>query len=210
MPFKPTAPPPAGFQPWGPSTGSPGKLVALPTPARDPRNVHDVQELLSEARDTAAAEAREELEAEIVQLRELAATVGPLIEELEALRATTLQRSCEDIADVVRTFAQRVVGDALAIHPEALSTLVKDAIEQLPAHDEITITVAAEASEALVRALPAELRDRVVVDPSISAGAVVRTRHAALDATLDTAMQGLESALQEWLAAQWWVEGDAG
>lgn len=207
MPFEPTSPS-SGFRPLMPTGDGAPTLIALPSPIPDARDVGDVQQLLADARDEAAAEAREELEAEVVQLRELAESIGPLVEELEGLRRTILQRASEDIADVVRTFAGRVVGDALAMHPEALSTLVQDAIEQLPARDEISIAVSAESSEALVRALPPELRDRVTVDPSIAAGALVKTRNAALDATLDAALQGLEAALQEWLSAQWWVEGD--
>lgn len=208
MAFKPTTPPSSGFQPLVPSQVGGPTLFALPQPEPDPSNVDDVQQLLSEAREEAADEARGEADAELAQLRELVQTVGPLIEELEGLRKEMLQRTAEDIAEVVRTFAGRVVGDALALHPEALSRLVKDAIEQLPVRDEISISVSADASEALVRALPADLRDRVTVDASIRAGALVRSRHAALDATLDTALEGLEHALQEWLSAQWWVEGD--
>lgn len=209
MPFEPSNPRgEVAFQPLVSSASGTPTLMALPRPARDPGDVRDVQQLLEEAREEAAAEARASMEAELVQLREVAETVGPLIEELEGLRHTILQRSSEDIADVVRTFSRRVVGDALAMHPEALPKLVQDAIEQLPARDEITIAVSAESSEALVRALPQDLRERVTVDPAINAGAVVRTRNAALDATLETALNGLEEALQEWLSSQWWVEGD--
>lgn len=207
MPFRPLTPDGAPFHGWGvPRPEAQPNLRELPPP--DPGAAEDLDTLLEQAREAGAAEARAEVELELTQLREAMATLGPILEEVAGLRRRTLVGLAEDVADVVRLFAHRVVADALAMHPEALPALVRDAVSQLPESEEITIAVAPQSAESLSRALEPRLRDHIVVDPEITAGAVVRTRYASLDTTLQTAEKGLESALQEWLSEQWWVDGE--
>ena len=208
MPFKSMVPT-GSFQSWAsPNDPERPSLQEVPQPDRAPTSMEELQTLLDEAKEEGAEEAKAEVGVELAQLREVIETLEPALKELEALRHGTLVRAAEDIADVVKLFASRVVGDALAIHPDALPRLVRDAIDQLPEREQVTIEVSPAASEKLSRTLPQELRDRIVVMPEITAGAVVRTRNASLDATLKTAEQALESAVQEWLAEQWWVDGD--
>ena len=208
MPFKPHGRPPSGFRSWATGDAKP-QLSQVPDRAPDPKRVDDLQDMLTEAREAGAGDARAELEAELVQLREIVESVGPLVDELEGMRKQALTDAADTIAQVVRLFARRVVGDALAMNPDALTSLVKEAIAQLPDHDDLEIAVSAQDSDTLSRTLPAHLRERVVVQPDIERGVVVRTKNASLDATLATAERGLDAAVQEWLAEQWWADGES-
>ncbi|MBX2801959.1 MAG: flagellar assembly protein FliH [Myxococcales bacterium] len=209
MAFRPMDTESGEFRPLTPSDRSPPRISAVPDRAGpDLDDMEELQGLIREAREQGAAEARAEMEAELVQLREALDALGPTLEDLAAMRRRTLSQSAEDVADLVRLFASRVVHDALAHNPDALVRLVKEAVAQLPESEEVTIVVSPQAAETLTRVLEPKLKDRVVVDAEIQAGAVVRTRYASLDATLRTAEQGLETAVQEWLSEQWWVEGD--
>ncbi len=205
MSFRPLDPNRSRFHRWGSGAPAPPELREAPpgVPAEE-----GLDDLLHRAREEGAAEARAENEAELAQLREAIEILGPALEDLAGLRRRTLIGLAEDVGDIVRLFAQRIVSDALALNPEALPGLVRDAVTQLPETEEITIAVSPQSAEPLSRALEPSLRDRIVVDPDIESGAVVRTRYASLDATLKTAEQGLESAVQGWLAEQWWVEGE--
>ncbi|HHO53591.1 MAG TPA: hypothetical protein ENK18_22650 [Deltaproteobacteria bacterium] len=206
MSFRPLSPEGPRFRGLGaPEPEAPGPRE-LPPP--EPGQIEDLEAQLQQAREAGAEEVRSELGAELDQLRDAMASLGPILDELAGLRRRTLIDLAGDIADIVRLFAHRVVADALAMHPEALPGMVRDAVSKLPESEEITIAVAPQSAEALSRALEPRLRDHIVVDPEITGGAIVRTRYASLDTTLQTAEQGLESALQEWLSEQWWVDGE--
>ncbi len=211
MSFKPLGP----DQPFrnlrgGESPAPPERGHLKEVPAGDStRSAEETRARIAEAREEGAAEAREELQAELAQLKEVVDAVLPAVQQLEALRKRTLSEAAEDIAEIVRLFATRIVQDALAMHPDALPRLVTEALSQLPEHEEVTITVSPQSAETLSRALPADLRDRVQIDMEMGPGAVVRTRNASVDATLQTATEGLDAALRDWLGEQWWVEGEA-
>jgi len=194
---------PERWRPQVPTQNQP-ELEVYEPPVIDP---DDLPALLAEAREEGASEAREAMEEELASLRAVVEEVGPALEELARLRHTTLVAAAEEVADIIRLFAHKIVGDSLALHPDALPKLVQDAIAQLPEADEITIEVSPAAAETLSRHLDASLRDRVIVDPELEAGAIVRTRHATLDASLRHAESALETAIQGWLSEQWWVDG---
>ena len=136
------------------------------------------------------------LDAEHERLRHAIGVLAPALEQVEHLRKRSLATAAGDIADIVRLFARRVVGDVLTISPDALRRLVEDAIDQLPEGEEVTILVPPSAVELL----GPHLAGRVVADPDIQGGALLKTRTTSLDATLETALAGLDAALRDWLS----------
>ncbi|MEN0065248.1 MAG: FliH/SctL family protein [Myxococcota bacterium] len=186
----PAPPPPPDLEVHGPPAVDPDELPGL----------------LAEAREAGAQAVREELEGELTSLRETVEHLGPVLDDLARLRHATLLTAAEDVAEIVRLFARKVVGDSVVLHPEALPRIVKEALQQLPDADEVTLVVSPQASESLSRHLDSSLRERLTVDPELGEGVIVRTHHATLDATLRHAEQALDSAIQSWLSEQWWVE----
>jgi len=172
----------------------------------------DVAALVAEAEARGRAEGRAEAQAELAEAVAAAEAVvealAPAVAELETLRRQSLEQAAHDVGELVLLFARRVVDRSLALHPEALPSLVLDAVGQLPDRDEVTIAVAPHLAETLSRSLPTELRERVVADIELSNGAVVRTRYVCIEATLSHASEGLEKAVKTWLSEQWWAMGD--
>ncbi len=209
--FTPWPDPVRPWQPWQrerwlpPAPKPPPDLEVHEPP---PISAEELEELLAEAKEAGAAEARADLEAELASLKSVTEELGPALEELARLRHATLLAAAEDVADIVRLFATKIVGDSLALHPEALPKLVREALGQLPEQDEVTIACSPQSAESMSRHLESGLRERLVVDPELGSGVVVKTRNASLDATLSHAESALETAIQNWLSEQWWVGGD--
>lgn len=159
---------------------------------------------LEAAREAGRQESRNAIEEERQQLRQAIDSVNALHQELVAARDQTLRDSAEAIATIVRSFTHRITAQTLALHPDALPGLVKDVCAQLSDSEPITIAVCPADAERLAQRLDGPLRDAVVVDASLSAGVSVRTPTTRVDATLATAMENLELAIQTWLREQWW------
>ncbi len=205
-----------GFRRWGAKAESPALTViegerGPPEPEPEPEPV-DIEALLAEAREQGRAEGRAEAEAEaaeaVADAQALVAELGPAVEALETLRHEALAQAADDVAELVLLFARRVVDRSLALHPDALPSLVSDAVAQLPNRDQLSIAVAPHLAERLSRSLPHELREKVVADTELENGCVVRTRHVSIEATLAHASEGLERAVRAWLSEQWWAVGD--
>ena len=223
MSFKPTHPGVSAFRRWG---GGPALSVMeggrvdtdevekpAPPPAPTERlSQEEVAELVAEAERRGREEGRAEAQAELNELKErselLLEVLAPALEEVALARRQALEQAASDVAELVLLFAGRVVDRSLALHPDALPSLVLDAVGQLPDRDEVTIAVAPHLAETLARSLPTELRDRVVADIEIGNGAIVRTRFVRIEATLAHATEGLEKAVKTWLDEQWWAVND--
>jgi flagellar biosynthesis/type III secretory pathway protein FliH len=220
MAFRPTGPGKSGFRslaggssPFQVIEGGKVDAEEAPTPeAPSAVDAAELEALVAEAREQGRAEGRAEAEAEaeasVQQAQELLDTLGPLVDELTGLRRQAMEQAADDVAQLVLLFAQRVVDRSLALHPDALPTLVVDAVAQLPNRDELAIAVSPQLAERLARSLPAELRDHVQPDSDIVNGAVVRTRYVSIESTLAHASEGLEGAVKAWLSEQWWATGD--
>ena len=162
----------------------------------------DIGEIQQEAYDLGTQDAREQLEPRIQSLEQQLEIVQPLIQQLVSMRKEALEQAADDVAKIVRLVARRVVGDSLAYNPDALPTLVKNAISQMPDEDEIVIKVAPDDVACVQDALEEIYRNSVVASESIEAGCVVETRFASIDSSLDAVVTGLEAAVAEWLESQ--------
>lgn len=216
MAFRGHGRPSGGFRRWG-GEGAPAlRVVAsdeepVPEPepvAQEPEPV-DLEALLAEAREAGRQEARAELEAElghaVAEAEAAGAALAEALHEVATLRQQALGQAADDVAELVLLFARRVVDRSLALHPDALPALVKDAVAQLPDREDLSIAVAPHLAEQLARSLPRELRGQVVADTELANGCVVRTQHVSIEATLAHAGEGLEKAVKTWLSEQWWA-----
>ena len=171
--------------------------VSVEPPSRPEAPLPEAPNKATLAAHAQLAQAKRALEDERQEVR-------ALLIELRQLKSDVLEASSTQLAEILKSFAQRIVGQSLALHPEALPDLVRDAVAQLPGADELTIAVSPDAAERLANVLDGDLRNAVVVDPTITSGVLVRTATLAVDATLDVAMQSLDAAIKTWLADQWW------
>ncbi len=120
--------------------------------------------------------------------------------EAQRSRRETLKQASEDIAELVVALTRRMVRDALSLHPEALPSLVRDAIGRLPEHADLEVLVPPGRVELVQVAITGAVRVRA--DPSLQAGCRVLTTHSSLDVSLHALISGVESAVHDWLAEQ--------
>jgi len=163
----------------------------------------DLREMLARAREeglqegrqqaeTALAPVRTELEKEREQLREAAA-------EFLSARERELQSVRQDVADVVLLMARRVVGDALALHPDALRKVVLDAISGVPGDEPVTVKVSVEDVQRVEGWLESMPRFRVKPDPAVQGGCHVESRYGYVEATTEQAFLALTAATRAWV-----------
>lgn len=158
-----------------------------------------VDERLAAARAEGAEEARAEAQAELAEMRARLEILEPGLEQLASLRSASIREASEQIGDIVLKLTRRIVGDSLAVNPDALPSLVSQSLSQLPDDDEVMIRVCPDDVSAVRDALDDRFEESVVGDPSISAGCRIETRHAAIDATLDAALEAAGAAVQTWV-----------
>ena len=163
------------------------------------------QEAFKRGRAVAMAEMAEKmqsLKSENASLQKVADSIAPLADELEGLRARMIQQASEDVADMALHMARRVVGETLAVHPQALRKLIVDAIERLPGDDEITVRVRPQDLQSIQDNLPVRRDIRIVEDDSLEGGCVVQAQCGEVSASIETAFTGLRAAVDEWLEDQ--------
>ena len=129
---------PPGFTPLSEALGAGfGKTDPAPPP-------QDLDALLAAAREEGAAAARDELEPVIKDLQAKLEAVAPILEEVERLRNDEIRKAAEDVGTLVIAVCRRVLGESLAVHPDALPALVKLA-SQTDDPEELTYLVNAFA-----------------------------------------------------------------
>ena len=184
-------------------------LEALEAEVEGPMTSEALEELEEQAFQRGRAAAMAEMSGQLQSLREeserhaeIAASVGPIAQELDGLRHRLIRQSAEDVAELALHMARRVVGETLAVHPQALRKLVLDAIERLPGDDEITVRVRPEDLEVVDQHLPTRRSVRVIPDEGIEGGCVVEAQCGEVSSSIDTAFTGLRAAVDEWLEDQ--------
>jgi flagellar assembly protein FliH len=195
----------AGFVPLmrhftAPAPAEPTPELPLPrlTP---PAPVIDLEAEKRAAYEAGRADAQREAASVVAELEARLAASVPLLAEVERARKAALDQASDDVAKLVVELARRVLGDSLALHPDALPGLVRAALDRLPDEDEVWIRVPPVAVERVAAVVPERHRSRVVPDPALSTGCVVETRHVAIDASIEAAMQGITEATSAWRAS---------
>ncbi len=138
------------------------------------------------------------------------AAVGPVlermartIEELAALRPRLREQAEADLIRLAVAIARRVVRRELTVDPDAITGLVRAALEQLAAHEVVRVRVHPE-HEAAVRACLAGAGRAADVEVTGDAalergGAVFETVRGSLDASAETQLAEIERGLTDRL-----------
>lgn len=155
----------------------------------------DIDALLAEARAEALEQARAELEPERERLAQEIERTAVLGREVAALRGRVLDGLSGDISAIVLAVTRRVVGDALAMHPDALKRVLDGAVGRFPERSGLTVRVSPEDVERV----SAWLGDALIVpDPEVSGGCIVGGDEGVVDASLDAVFEGLDAAVAAW------------
>jgi len=187
-----------------------GAIAALEaevsTPELDPEASAQMEkDAFSRGKATAMAEMSSKIEqtnAENERLQSISERIEPLVNELESLRTNIIRKASEDLAEMALHMARRVVGETLAVHPQALRKLVSDALERLPGEDEVTIRVRPEDLSVIEQHLPTRRKIRLLADESLEGGCVVEAQCGEVSASVEAAFTGLRAAVEEWLEEQ--------
>lgn len=185
-------------------------LSNAPPPEADPNAASalppELEALLAKAYEQGLKEGRAQGSAEQGDINAEAAVDQALVDNtvhaLQRAHSESLRQSAEHIAEIVVSLARRVIGDSLAMHPDALPTIIRQALARLPDDEEIWIDVRPEDAERLTKFIPESRRVHLVPDESASGGCTVRTRYASMETTLDAVMEGIEAAVSAWVAEQ--------
>lgn len=169
-----------------------------PAPEPGPAPV-DLDEALAEAKAEGVRETREAMQSELDEMRARLDALEPAFEQLEGLRTEALRQAASDVGALVVAVARRVLGQSLAIHPDALPGVIEQAMGQLPEGDDLVIRVAPDDVARVRDQLDDRFEESVLPDPNIAGGCRLETRHAAIDATVDAAVEAVEAAVRTWV-----------
>jgi flagellar assembly protein FliH len=137
------------------------------------------------------------------QIRPLVERLAHTIEELAALRPRLREQAERDVVRLAVAIARRVVRRELAIDPQAITGLVKAAIEQLAAEERIRVRIHPEDAAAVRSSLAQAGRaDSVEVtgDAGLERGSVIfETERGNLDASAETQLAEIERGLTDRL-----------
>ena len=131
-------------------------------------------------------------------------TLEPLLEELETVRKKTLRDLEAEIIALTMGIARKIVGQELAVRPELVESIIKNALAQIETAGKILIKLNPDDIELLNHTpanLAAELSDSAAVafegDPSItSGGCIIETDAGNIDARLETQFKSIDESFQ--------------
>ncbi|MGC6492069.1 MAG: FliH/SctL family protein [Myxococcota bacterium] len=162
-----------------------------------PPPVSDLAAELEAAYTRGQADAVAALEAERKELLALAEHLAGVIDQAATVRREALDHAASDIAQLVAGLTRRALGVTLQLKPEALIAIVQDAITRMPDQEEVWVEVAPEWIDMLREAITELNPESIRPVPGLK-GAKIRNRFACIDATIDAATAGIETALQQW------------
>ena len=131
-------------------------------------------------------------------------TLETLLEDLQLVRKKTLHDLEAEIIALTMGVARKIVGQELAVRPELVVSIIKNALSQIEAAGEIRIKLNPDDLELLNHTpanLEAELSDSAAVsfesDPAIaSGGCIIETDAGNIDARLETQFQAIDESFQ--------------
>lgn len=181
--------------------------AALPESAVEPAETEappvDVEALVQQAREEGLEMGRKQAEAALGPIRtELEAERAQLSEVARALmdaRQRELDSVRHEVADLVLLMARRVVGDAMAVHPDALRNVVMGAISRVPGDEPVKVKVAPADVQRVSDWLKELPRFQVEEAEGLEGGCVVESRYGSVEAAVETAFAALETATRAWV-----------
>jgi flagellar assembly protein FliH len=202
FPWKPlpgATQPPAGTSPGG---NSPALMRA-----RIEEMDRQLPEIIDKARREGAREAeaaaavRMEQEVETLQRR-----IAASVEQILRLREHMRRQMEEDLVRLAVAIARRILRRELSVDPDALTGVVRAAIDQTEARQLHRLRVG-PADRALIErmlaAMPLASPVEVVGDPSLERGAaILETVRGTIDASVETQLQEVERGLADLVRRQ--------
>lgn len=152
--------------------------------------------------EAARAEAREQVLAELAERDARAqaqlVVAAEALEQAATLRREALHQASKQMGELVLAVVRRIVGESMALHPQALPGIVEAAIALLPERDEVTVRVAPDRVEEIVERFGDRAGVRVIGDASVTGGCRAQAGHAAIDASVEAALTGVAAAVHAW------------
>ena len=159
------------------------------------------QEAFQEGMEAAAVDYEprlEDLRVQLALLRKECRLGEELLAGVEVFRRQVLFQAADDLSHLVLTMARRVIGDSLALHPEALPGVVSRALDRLPGEDAVTVRVRPQDVAVLESRVRTRRDVEIVGDPEITGGCVLEARFGSVDASFAAAEEGLTEAIDAW------------
>lgn len=185
-----------GFQPGPGSRAVTAELANQPEP-----EPVDLEALVAEARAQGAAQERARVEEELRQLHQRAQALDEAVEQVCGLREQVLTEVTEEVGELVLRLTERVLEQSIALHPEAMPTLLRRALDRFPDREGLSIRVPPGALEGLREVVSPEVAAALVEDPTVRQGVVVSSRRGEVESTLASAMEAIEEAVRTWQEA---------
>jgi len=145
------------------------------------------------------ADLQAEKEALLSQLAAEREIIAELAAGLEAARRQALLEIRAAFGEAVMAATRRIITVEPSASEEAFRGRLDEISERLVLEEEVTLTVAPANLELAQELLSARPGWQVQVDTDIDQGCVAHCRNGMLDARIETALDGLEEAVQAWL-----------
>lgn len=158
----------------------------------------DLEALREEAYEAGLAEGQKEAEALKDELAKQQAGIDELVESLSAAHGQALQEAADGVAEMVLKLTERVLGASLALHPQALETLVREAISAMPAEETVEVRVPPDRVDEVSAMVQGRGQVKVIGDESITGGCRASTSTVTIESTVAAVIEGLEKAVDQW------------
>lgn len=123
----------------------------------------------------------------------------PILDALPELRQTIARQAATDIGQILSALTRRIVGESLALNPDALPHIVQQALNAIPGDDEVWLTVPTGTSERIAKLFANGRPLHIQTSDDLTAGCRVSTKNAHLDVTVDAALESIDAAIKEWV-----------
>lgn len=198
--------------PWPPLPGVRGHAAGPKsgdeTPSQTRARLHEMErqlpETLERAKQSGAREAEAAAAARMTQeVESLQKKVAGTVAEMLRLRENMRRQMEEDLVHLAVAIARRILRRELCVDPEALTGVVRAAIDQAEARQVHRLRVGPAdqaAIERLLASMPLPSAIEVVADPSLDPGAaVLETARGKVDASVETQLQEVDRGLADLL-----------
>ena len=198
---RPAGSPPAATRPL-PPTAAPS-AAAAPAPGEAAPPAGPTEEEIGARIAAAEARVRAELAAELAAAQAAAAQeqalARALLETLEQERVQQAEEARAMVGELVLETVRRLVGEQPFLRDKMLRNMLDEAAGHLLGEREVVLRVRTD-QVALARGLVADrVGWSVREDAAIRAGLRVEAARGTLDATLNTALEGISEAIDDWL-----------